>query len=149
MYSEVGEALGGIAINLDARRDADLDILELLALRLARVANALDAFVGAFEVEREAVPSLREARGAAVGLFGMAAEDDLGMRFLHRTRHRVDALEFDPLPAELGFRHRPQREHRFEVLLGARTLMVEWRADRIELRLEVADADAENQPPIR
>src|SRR6202050_81437 len=148
MHSEVGEALGGIAIDLDPRGHTDLDILELAALVLARLANALDTFVGAFDIERESIPSFREASGAAVSLLGVSAEDNFRMRFLHRSRHRIDALERYPFSTELRLGHRPQRDHRLQIFFGARSLVIERRADRLELRFQIADADPENQPPI-
>ena len=53
----------------------------------------------------------------------------------------------DEAPLIGRLRRRPQRQHRLQVLDGARALVLEGYAERVELRLQVADAEAEDQPP--
>src|SRR6185437_2588575 len=100
-------------------------------------------------VEREPEPSLGQARGAPVSVLRMAAENYFRMGLLHRTRHRIDATERDKTSAIFRFLFAPHRDHCRKELLGARTFMIEWRTDSFELRLEIADADSEDQPPVR
>src|SRR5579863_670762 len=79
----------------------------------------------------------------------MAAENYLGMGLLHRTRHRIDPAEVDETAVILGLLHAPERDHRGEKFLAARAFMIERRADRIELGLEVAHSDAEDEAAVR
>src|SRR5581483_9342518 len=98
---------GCIEVHGRTRRHANLQFLELATGLCAGLAEAVDTFASAVEVEREAVPSLRKPCGAAVRLCSMASEHDLGMRFLDRTRHRINALEIDPSPFKSRFLHGP------------------------------------------
>src|SRR5437867_10777847 len=147
-YPELGEALRGLHIQhgplaLGRWRDAHLDVREGTADRRARPLDALDARASLLEVEREAVPALGEACGAAERFRRVAAEDDLGMRLLHRPGHRLDTRERRESALERRLLHRPEREHRREVLLAPRALLLERDAERVELRLQVANADPE------
>ena len=61
----------------------------------------------------------------------------------------IDTGEVDVPTVELGCRRRPERPHRFDVLVGAGGALVQRNTQRGELRREVADADAHHQPPAR
>src|SRR5579862_3497374 len=102
-------------------RDADLEILKLAAGCVACRLETLDTLRRRVQVQRKPVPSFSEACRAAESFFAMPSEDDLGMRFLHRPRHRIDALELYPTAAELRLGHRPQCDHSGEEFLRAST----------------------------
>jgi formamidopyrimidine-DNA glycosylase len=61
------------------------------------------------------------------------------VRLLHRTRLRVDTAEGDEAPGIGRPRRGPQRQHRLQVLHGARPLVREGHAEGGELRLHGAD----------
>src|ERR1700686_3709046 len=95
MHPRVGEAARFVSIDAPARGHANLQIVEGPSGFFASGFESLDVPHRGLEVERKAVPSLGQARGARERLLGMSAEDDFRMRFLHWTRHRVDAAEGD------------------------------------------------------
>src|SRR5687767_5381413 len=71
MDAEVLEALRGVAVDpreravaAAARRDTDLEVFELAAVLRARGAEAVEAVLRRVEIGGEAVPTLRETRGA-------------------------------------------------------------------------------------
>src|SRR5206468_7506129 len=149
-----GEALRGVAVEeqpvaLGDRRHADLQVLEAATLAFAGGPHAGDGALGALDIEGKAVPALGEACGSRVRRRRVSTEDDRGMRLLRRLWSRLDVRERDEPPLEAGLFHRPEREHRAEILLRARALFFERHTERRELGLEVADADAEDQSPAR
>src|SRR5579885_752075 len=143
------KSLGRIQIHWRTWRHANLQLLELATSLCAGLAEAFDALASAIDIQREAVPSPRQPRCATVGLGRVASEHYLRMRLLDRTRHRIDALEADPSAGKLRLFHRPQRDHRRQKFLAPGSLVVERRPYRVELRLQIADADAEDEPAFR
>ena len=84
------------------------------------------------------------ADGAPVRGRRVAADDERD-RLLHRARVGVDAGEVDEAAVVLGVLVVPERVHGVDELVGDRAAVLEVGADRPELRLEVADADAERE----
>src|SRR5262249_11368541 len=140
-----GEAFGRIEVNRTPRSDTYFQIIELAAGFAASCAQTLDAFRCALQVEREPIPALCETRRSAERRGAMSSEDNFRMRFLHRPGHPIDALDLHPAAGEFWLGHRPQGDHRGEILLGARPLVIERSANRIELGLQVADSDTKDE----
>src|SRR5690242_5056755 len=91
--ARVSETLCRIDVDTAARCDADFEIIQGPTRLLAGLAQSGNALGGALGVERKAEPSFGQARRPAVSAFGVAAEDNFGIRLLHRARHRIDATE--------------------------------------------------------
>ena len=62
---------------------------------------------------------------------------------------RLHAREGDEAPLVGGLRLAPDGAHGREVFVGDGAAVLERRAEGSELRLEIADADAEGQPAAR
>src|SRR5207248_8110005 len=123
--AEIGVALHGVAVGeqpLSLRHgcDADLEIFGPPAGLLTRGAYPADRFLRRFDVERESVPAFGQARGPRVRLRGVAAEDDFRMRLLHRLRPGLYAGVRNEAPREARLRHRPDGDHRAEILFCTR-----------------------------
>jgi CofD-related protein of GAK system len=116
---------------------------------LLELAESLDALLGPVEVERETVPAVAAAHGPLERAGAHAADDDGRVRLLDRTRLRVDPVERDEAALEARSLLRPERAHRLDILVGARALVFEGHAERVELLLQVADAEPEDEAPAR
>src|SRR5207244_10907643 len=91
----------------------------------------------------EAVPDASGATGCALRV---SADDDGDATVLHglRVAPRVrEAAEGSVVRLVLG----PQSAERVDVLIGAAHALIEGHADRVELFLQPADADAERETP--
>ena len=78
-----------------------------------------------------------------------AADPDRRVRLLHRTRPLADVGVLPARPS-CGAHSSVQRaEDRVDRLVGDRAPLRERDAERVELALHVAGADAEEQPPVR
>jgi hypothetical protein len=103
--TQFGETLRPVDIKSPTRRDADLEVIEPPARCITGILKSVDALGSAVMVEREPELSLRQTCGTTVSLFGMASEDDFGMWFLRRPRHRIDAFERDKAALVFRFLH--------------------------------------------
>src|SRR5271156_5634664 len=107
MHAQFRKAFGGIEADSTTRGHAHLQVLEGAPSFLTSGAQFRDTLRGAVKVKRKSEPSPCQPRGTAIGVLAMAAEDDLRMRLLHRTRHRIDAAERHEASAVLRLFHRP------------------------------------------
>src|SRR5579859_2761332 len=89
--------------------------------------------------------AVAEAAGAAGGRFRVATDDDRH-RFRDRLRIAADMIEFHELAREAGTVAGPQCAHGRDILVGALAATLEGNAERLELLLQPAYADAELDP---
>src|SRR5216683_53478 len=130
-------------------RDTDFDLVEAASVFDASGANPAYTGRGGFEVETVAEPSVAQARRAAERVGGFAAKDYRRMRFLDWPRLGTNPLDREEPAMECRSLHRPQGLHQRDRFLRALALMVKRHPHSIILALDIADADAEDEPPIR
>ena len=102
-----------------------------------------DAALGGVEVEGVAVPTVAATHRAPERRVDVAA--DVQRRDPRRPRLGPHAGERHEAAVERRCFVGPDGDHGVEVLVGAGALVVERRPDRVELGLEVADADTEQE----
>src|SRR6266540_1751758 len=68
---------------------------------------------------------------------------------LHGLRVALRPVEVREPSVERGFPGPPQHPHRLDCLVGARAAILERRADRLGFLAQPADADAEQEAPVR
>src|ERR1051326_813864 len=96
------------------------------------------------------MPSVAEPCDATQRGLAVPADPDRRMRLLHRMRQALDRIEPVELPGERGRRLGPQRLEDPDVLVADRAAPVEGvRAERVELILQPAHADAHGDASLR
>src|SRR5262249_20819342 len=150
MDASIREAPQQIRVEATAWGDADLERPQVLraAVTFLRVLQGRHGFHRAIEVAREAVPAVAVAHGAPECRRCSAADDDRRVRSLDWSWHRLNAAERDESSRIRWLLLGPDRNHRLEIFSGTRSLVREWDAERIELGLQIADAEAEEQSAI-
>src|SRR6266540_873973 len=103
---------------------------------------------GLLDIQVPAVPTVPALDGAAIGGRRFPTDDDRRMRPLHRPRALDDVGEADEAPLERRRRLVPQRPHDRQVLVGPGATIGQRHAERAQLRLDIADPDADGQPPL-
>src|SRR4029453_18437856 len=111
--------------------------------------QALEAAGRRGGVQREAIPAVALLYGAPKRRLGVTADHDRRRRLLDGLGMRLDALEGGEAAAIRGRSLHPDGADRGEVLVGGEAALLERGAEGAELRLEIANADAEDEPAIR
>ncbi len=111
-----------------------------------RFPETLDGARSGVMVHGEAVPPLatddgptERGRAAATHYIGRSAG-------LDRLRSALNAAEIDEVAAERGVVRGPDFAHGLHIFIGAGSTLAEVDAQRIEFRLQVSRAQAENEP---
>ena len=104
---------------------------------------------GPLDVQVEAVPAICLLDGAPVRRLRLPADHDWRVRLLHRPGPLDNVVKGDEAPRERGRGSGPELAHRGQVLVGAGSPIGERRAEGAQLRLHIADSNANDQPPFR
>ena len=112
--------------------------------------EALHRIEPVLRVGADRIPAVAEPRGAAQRRAALAADPDRRVRLLHRLGLEQHIGEFDVFAVEARIVLGPQLAAGHQILVGDRTALGEGRhAQRLELLLHPAGADAEGQPAVR
>src|SRR5579864_2647488 len=79
----------------------------------------------------------------------MTADVDRHAAALHRLGKTLEVMKIEVLAVEAGYILAPQGTHRGDRLVGARAALMEVQAERVELLLEPAAADAQDDAAAR
>ena len=79
----------------------------------------------------------------------MAADVDWHAAPLHRFGKTLEVMKMEVLAVKAGRVLTPKRAHRGDRLVGARAALMEIQAQRVELLLEPATADAQDDAAAR
>jgi hypothetical protein len=132
-------------------RDGDFEHAEVSrTLELAgSLAERRDCGGGLLQVQGKAVPAVRVLDGAPVRGRRLPADHNGRVRLLDRTWPLDHVVEADEAIRERGRGRRPQHAHDRQVLVGTGTAIGKRCAKRAQLCFNIADRDADDQPPFR
>src|SRR5205807_4031368 len=132
-------------VEVDRPADGDLDLPCVALHTRALVAQDREERLQALAVADAGEEAIAVARGAPRGGVGVSADDDRHARLLHRLRVRLERRPAEEAARERLRRVAPERADRGDGFARPRRALGERDAERVELLLQPADADAEDR----